>query len=493
MPLLCLPSEFESPSSVSDVRRTYSIIKGMKRFFCKTICNLSACAIVSLLVTFSAHSQTSTAPAQASAITSLAAETANNTAANNSWRGSFNGVPKGGNVSPLPLSSLLPAGNTTKFIAHLVPFFTTACNSATSKCPHVDVGYEQNDTGEVVKQMADMRRRGFSVIALDWYGPEDTHADRTGQKIMHESERLKHEGADFSFMLMPDKGIAGKCDLDEACNTNKLVEALAYASKTYFNSPAYLRVNARPVVPLFWFDSTHPVNWDEISARVPGHPIFVFINGGGFSHPESGGAFAWEAIKAPPDEGLEYLDNFYKVAKDTPQDEVVIGSAYPGFDDRLASWGKGKIGVRRCGLTWLDSVNESLQYQKLTGRPLPFLQVVTWNDYEEGTAVEPGIDNCVAAIPAGINNNHLTWTVSFAKDAFNFTGSERTIAYYRIFTTVNGETIRELTRIPTKPSLSGRYALDLAQYNLQSGQKVYIEAVGKSMILNHMSDPISVP
>ena len=29
-------------------------------------------------------------------------------------------------------------------------------------------------------------------------------------------------------------------------------------------------------------------------------------------------------------------------------------------------------------------------------RPLPFMMIVTWNDYEEGTAIEKGIDTCGA-------------------------------------------------------------------------------------------------
>jgi hypothetical protein len=435
--------------------------------------------------------QGQTAPA-APRVTTLAAETANNTSADNSWRGGMNSVPKGGNVSPLPLSSLLPPGTQTRFIAHVVPFFTSSCTGNPKNC-HISVGYDQNDSAVVARQMADMRRRGFSVVLLDWYGQENTHADGTAQKIMQESERLKRSGIDFPFVLTPDKGVASKCNTDPGCNTSMVIEALNYAAKTYFRSPAYLRVNGRPVVPFFWFDSNHPVNWDQVVSQIPGNPILVFINSGGFHHPDSGGAFSWEGFKGTTDEGLDYLDNFYKAAQQEGQGKVVIGDAYPGFDDRLASWGKGKIADRRCGQTWLDSVNESLQYQKLTGNALPFLQVVTWNDYEEGTAVEPGIDNCVAAIPASIQGNKLTWSVAFGKDPLNISGSEATIAFYRIYASPDGQTLQEVSRVPTNPQRSGKYSLDLAPLHLQSGQKLYVEVVGKSMILNHLSDAVAVP
>jgi hypothetical protein len=218
----------------------------------------------------------------------------------------------------------------------------------------------------------------------------------------------------------------------------------------------------------------------------------IFRNSGAFTHPETDGGFAWvDGIKTPPDIGTAYLDNFYhagaKAEMDTQQ--LVIGAAFAGFDDRLATWGKNKIAVQRCGLTWLITMSKSMQFQEETGSPLPFLQVVTWNDYEEGTAVEPGIGNCVEGLPAKIDSGVLHWQVVFGKDKDGFTGSEKTIAYYRIFAMVGKGELRELSQIPA----AAEHELDLASFHLFAGQKLYIQAVGKSMIQNHLSAPVIVP
>ena len=46
-----------------------------------------------------------------------------------------------------------------------------------------------------------------------------------------------------------------------------------------------------------------------------------------------------------------------------------------------------------CGETFADTMKLWRQYSP-PDQPLPFLLIATWNDYEEGTAIERGIPNC---------------------------------------------------------------------------------------------------
>jgi hypothetical protein len=41
---------------------------------------------------------------------------------------------------------------------------------------------------------------------------------------------------------------------------------------------------------------------------------------------------------------------------------------------------------------------------------LAYLQIVIWNDYEEGTEIETGIENCVH-VQASISDRFLSWKV----------------------------------------------------------------------------------
>ena len=79
-------------------------------------------------------------------------------------------------------------------------------------------------------------------------------------------------------------------------------------------------------------------------------------------------------------------------------DKIAVGAAWPGFDDRKASWSLGRYMAQRCGRTFADTMRVYRQYYP-PERPLPFLLIVTWNDYEEGTAVERGLAKCGATAP----------------------------------------------------------------------------------------------
>jgi len=420
------------------------------------------------------------------AMTTLKAETSNNTSAADSFPGWMNGMSKGGNVSPVPIPSMLSTGTKTRYISHFMPNFSTACGAAEKCESHRLVGYESNSEEQVAKQLADMQRRGFTVVWMDWFGPESKHHDGVGIKMMHESEKMQKAGVEWNFVIQPDHGSTKGCS-DEACTTKKLIEVLDYDYKTYEGSPAYLRWKGRPVVPFFW-NSNSPVDWAEVKRKTPGNPLFVFLASAGFKNPEADGVFFWDKPEGPRDIGLHAMDEFYETAAQA-KDKLIVGSAYAGFDDRMASWGKQKIIPQQCGMTWIQTMAESLKYEKDSGSPLPFLQVVTWNDYEEGTSVEPGIANCVEGIPAQVKDGKLSWSVVFGKDKDGATGNEATIAYYRVLASTEGDKLQPLRLVPTKE----KHELDLTPFHLKSGQKVYVQAVGQSMIQNHLSDAVTAP
>ena len=50
--------------------------------------------------------------------------------------------------------------------------------------------------------------------------------------------------------------------------------------------------------------------------------------------------------------------------------------------------------AEHCGQVLLKTANEISKYFGGSNPQIPYLQVITWNESEEGTAVEDGIDNC---------------------------------------------------------------------------------------------------
>ena len=402
--------------------------------------------------------------------TTLAAETANNTSASNQFLGSSNGNAAPGAVSKLPLTNLLYAGANTKIYVHVQPWWGDPA--------HMNIGYDSADPTQVQLQIEDMISRGISGIFVDWYGikcpkmTECTHENDATIALLNEAQ--KHTG--FEVAVSQDWLELNKYHKSQ--RMDELIADLQYVYDNFVSSPSYMRRNGQPVIAFFGIE-TSKIDWEEAHKSLGSPaPLFVFENSGGFKDPESGGSFAWaQPTRKGVDIGLSYLDNFYKVGLSKPA-EITIGAGYKGFNDSLASWGHRLKMTQQCGQTWLASFAEAGKYYSINNQ-LENLQVVTWNDYEEGTEIETGIDNCITVVPA-LNGSVLTWAVTG--------GLENTLDHYVVFISVDG-----LNLMPLAEITPGSDVLDLSTFGFAPGQyTVYIEAVGQPSILNHMSPPVPV-
>lgn len=397
--------------------------------------------------------------------TTLTAETANNTSASSTFSAQTNGNAGAGNVSKLSIRQLLYAGSTTKIYAHVVPWF--------GKSDHMSVGYNSSDPAEIHAQVDDMLSRGIQGVVIDWYGPNAYINSTTALNYMTESNS---RGGAFEFSIMVDVGALNAYAQQNGCDvTQQLIDDLTYVANTFYVSPAYTKVGSRPVVTFFAVDSYY-IDWDKVRASVPGNPLFIKRNPSGFSASQSDGAFAWVEINRsdPNDMMLSYLDTFYTAAEQYPS-ELTIGATYKGFNDTLAGWGSNRIVSQQCGRTWLSTFAELNKYYS-SSNPLPALQLVTWNDYEEATELETGIDNCVS-LAATVSGSTLGWDIGGA-------ARESTLDHYTVFISTDGQNLMKLADVA-----AGTHSLDLAQYNLAPGTYVlYVKAIGQPSIVNHISN-----
>lgn len=391
--------------------------------------------------------------------TNIAALTANNTSAANSFINQSNGNLGANNVSKVNVHTLLYPGATTKIFAHLMLWFGGS--------NHMNVGYSSVDRAQIQRQITDMISRGIDGVVIDWYGPHNS-VDEATRAVMHEAER--HAG--FTFAIMIDAGAMGNacsgCSSQEA-----LTRLLQYVEKNYFVSPAYFTIKGQPVVTNFNVDGAS-VDWQKANGALKTPPRFLFQDQGGFTHPMSDGSYSW-VMPTTPDYGLEYLSSFYNTGLSFPRTETV-GATYKGFNDALAGWGSGRAIDQQCGQTWLQTFSKINELYN-SGRQLPYLQLVTWNDYEEGTELESGIDSCFS-LEASISGNTLEWSIS---------GNESTIDHYVVYSSQDGQNVTALTQ--TQP---GTHSVDLCSLPMPSGSNsLYVQAVGKPMLANRMPAPVS--
>lgn len=423
---------------------------------------LAHLSVITLILTALGSAQSALSPT-----TTLAAETQNNTSASPLFPGMKNGVPAGGNVSKVPINTLLYKNASTRVYAHWMGWFGAH--------DHLGVGYKSDDREQIHRQVEDMISRGFAGVIATW----DGHPTIVKSVPMLLREAEQHAGFTFAFELEDQylkryrREHGGGDDMTQA-----VLEGLAYGYNHFEQSPAYLRVDRRPVV-LFFGGGDYSVDWNRVHQEAAGDPLLIFRNPSSFDKPYADGAFAWTEQRDPNDEMISYLEKFYGKATQTKR--IAIGSAWPGFDDRLAAWSKNRVTSRNCAHTWVDTFADANRYYS-ERHPLDFLQVVTWNDYEEGTAIEPGIDNCLN-VAAKVEGKNLRWSAHG--------GSEDTVSFYKVFISADGQNLAELSSVPTKT-----HSIDLGKITLPPGSyTLFVKAIGKPSILNHMSSGVrySVP
>ncbi|MGA8505243.1 MAG: hypothetical protein WB762_06505 [Candidatus Sulfotelmatobacter sp.] len=394
--------------------------------------------------------------------TTLAAQTANNTSAANRFTTQSNDNRGAGNISKVDVHTLLYSGAPTKVYAHMVLWF--------GQSNHMNIGYSETDAAQVQNQIGDMVSRGIDGAIIDWYGPGNS-IDQATQLVMAAAE--SHPG--FTFSIMIDQGAIEWYSCQGCSPQQALVNDLQYIEKTYFSSPAYMTIQGQPVVTNFNVSLSYPsVDWNAANASLSTHPAYIFQNNNGFTAPLTDGSYSW-VMPTTTDYGMSYLTSFYDAGISYPNEQTV-GATYKGFNDTLASWGSNRIMGQQCGQTWLQTFSE-LNRIYSAGKQLPYLQLVTWNDYEEATEIESGIDNCLT-LSASVPANNLQWVVN---------GNENTVDHYTVYISTDGQNLMPLTDIAT-----GVHSLNLCGFPIPGGNyQMFVQAVGKPTLANQISDAMA--
>jgi PKD repeat protein len=427
---------------------------------CKALLRSVYVFCVFTLLSHSASAQLAITPS-----TTLSTETSNNTSASLTFRAQTNGNEGLGNVSKASLRSLLYPGAVTKIYASVMPWFGSPS--------HMSIGYTSSDPAQIASQINDMRSRGIQGAIIPWYGQSSYNATMA----MNFMQAAQSSG-NFEFSLRLEGGALQAYAQQNGCDvTTELINQLNYIASTFYGSPAYSRIGGRPVIHFFGVESYY-VDWNKVRASIASDPVFIMRNRAAFSDPTTDGGFSWLQTNStnPNDEMLSYLDGFYTAAQSSSKNAT--GSIYKGFNDTLAAWSANRIINQQCGLTWLDTFAEAGKYYS-SANQLDAIQVVTWNDYEEGTEIETGVDNCVALAPL-VSGPTLSWSIGSK-------ASERTIDHYTVFISTDGQNLMKLADVA-----AGKHSLDLSQYNVAVATYVlYVKAVGKASIVNHVSPAVA--
>ncbi|MGA2349848.1 MAG: hypothetical protein ABSF70_05385 [Terracidiphilus sp.] len=256
---------------------------------------------------------------------------------------------------------------------------------------HISVGYSSQDPAVIVSQIRKAKAMGISAFVVDWYGDREPFIDRSYALIQTIAASEK-----FQVAMMYDETDEEDGSTDEALADFTMFHD-SYLSSKARGHQAYLTYEGRPLI--FIFPKAGHTDWKRVRALTDKWnpaPLLIQENLPGPDADAFDGFYAWVSPAQGGDGsnwGEQYLRNFYGTMRSKYSDKIIVGGIWSSFDDSKASWGLNRHIAARCGQTFADTSNLWHKYFPQDDL-LPFVMVETWNDHEEGTAIEDGIPSC---------------------------------------------------------------------------------------------------
>jgi hypothetical protein len=147
----------------------------------------------------------------------------------------------------------------------------------------------------------------------------------------------------------------------------------------WFDMPGYLHSKGQPVLLMF---GPQYYKDPDLARLFPGTALVTLLG----RRDSAVGGYGWPEPQVGDEKSWDHVDSYYSRAKDWP---LSIPVAYPRFEDIYKqagvhdSWGEIKD---RDGSTF------QRLFDRATSSGARFVQIATWNDWGEGTQVEPSTE-----------------------------------------------------------------------------------------------------
>jgi hypothetical protein len=245
--------------------------------------------------------------------------------------------------------------------------------------------YASSDTTIIDYQLLLMKLSGIDGVLVDWPGTGTNNGAAADLPMNLASAnafiaRISKVGLKYALVYED-------ADLSNFGSTAaKVAQAqtdMSYAQSHYFTDVNYQKVGGVPLLLVFGPQQiTTGSDWTNVLTSVSPKPSFFALwyeSNEASGNVSTGGEFAW--INS---DNTTSLNNFYSPTYGTPVNKMT--SAYPGFN---TFYSKGGFP----GPTWTIASGGTSNFTTTLNLALAanshYMQIPTWNDYGEGTMIEP--------------------------------------------------------------------------------------------------------
>lgn len=314
-------------------------------------------------------------------------------------RGSGNSnLPAGGPVigyAPVPVTKTV----NKKVFAHLMPWFETKASNGSwgihwkmnTKNPDITgtdgrreiaahyyplIGpYASGDTVVIAYQLLLMKLSGIDGVFIDWPGTQPINdyplLVKNTEKIVSLLDRV---GLSYA-IVYEDQNLVHAADKITAAKTD-----ITYLQNNHFRQNNYEKISGKPMLLDFGPQVLQdPSEWAGVFSVLDLLPAFFTLwFESGEAGAQAAGEFAWI-----PQNHLSTLNSFYN----NNYAGRKMAAAYPGFDSFYGEggWNGPVWSIPHNGTgTFIQTLDLALAQAGIN-----YIQLATWNDYGEGTMIEP--------------------------------------------------------------------------------------------------------
>lgn len=262
-----------------------------------------------------------------------------------------------------------------------------------------------------------MKYSGIEGVLVDWYGSRNGAGST--EVLM---EAMARAGLELAIVYEDRNNLDGTSSLDQRIQWG--VADMNYLEQSFFKRDNYITVDGQPLLmcfgPIVMSKENYPNSpsyWSEIFAPLTikkKHPCFLTLYGAAGNAADErnanvAGEFTW--VNTNNASFLDGLKTKY---------QHYMASAYPGFHDYYheGGWGSSITSVDyRNGQEFQDQLNVA------DTKKCPMIQLVTWNDFGEGTQIEPTVED---------EYKYLEMVQKYAKVKYNKSVLEQVYKHYTL-------------------------------------------------------------
>jgi hypothetical protein len=252
--------------------------------------------------------------------------------------------------------------------------------------------YDSGDDAILEYQVLLMKLSGIDGVIVDWYGFEDFWDYGVINSSTHKLFQYVKKAGLFFAICYEDRTIDnmiknGHLNTNDAYSHGQQV--MQYLQANWFGDESYLKFSGHPVLFVFgnppYFASSS--DWESLFSVLEISPVLITEDDP--IKPAASSSYPWPPMfmsrngVLTQDALQAYLTAFYGKAESW---DYLIAGAFPGFHDIYKEAGVSE------GYGYLDPRNgETFKFtlQTALSNDPDVIQLITWNDFGEGTSIEP--------------------------------------------------------------------------------------------------------